>query len=97
MKMVFEPAARNEFLRAIRWYATEAGVARATSSEAEVRKTLTLIQENSHLGSSAPFGLRQFPLRRHPFTLFYRPEPDTLRIIAVAHQTRLPNYWAGRV
>jgi toxin ParE1/3/4 len=97
MKTVFEPAARNEFLRAIRWYATEAGVKRADAFETEVRETLTLIQENSHLGSSAPFGLRQFPLHHYPFTLFYRPEPDTLRIIAVAHQTRLPNYWAGRV
>ena len=97
MKTVFEPAARDEFLRTIRWYATEAGVERANAFDAEVRRILTLLQENAALGSSAKFGLRQFPLRHYPFTIFYRSELNTLRIVAVAHQTRLPNYWTGRV
>jgi plasmid stabilization system protein ParE len=83
-------------MRAIRWYAGEAGSAIAIRFQEEVRLTLQTLVENPELGALASHGLRRRALRRYPYTVFYRVEPDILRVIAVAHQSRRPDYWLGR-
>ena len=93
MKVEFEPAAEDEFLRAVRWYAKEAGVEIAIAFDDEVQRTLALLVNNAYAASAAAHGLRQFPLRRFPYTLHFRLEPSLLRIVAVAHQSRMPDYW----
>jgi hypothetical protein len=42
-------------------------------------------------------GLRQRVLERFPFVIVYRVVGDTLQIEAVAHTSREPGYWIGRV
>jgi toxin ParE1/3/4 len=96
MKLVFEPAARAEFLRAIQRYAAEAGAIIASEFKSEVTTKLSALAENPVLGSVALHDIRRSPLRRFPFTIFYRAEADTLRVIAVAHQSRMPEYWRQR-
>ncbi len=39
---------------------------------------------------------RRVLLKKYPYQVIYRLLPDTIRILAVAHQTREPGYWAGR-
>ncbi len=97
MKVEFEPAAREEFLRAVRWYAKEAGVECALAFDDEVQTTLKFVAENLYASTAATHGLRKHPLRRFPYTVFIRAESGTLRVIAVAHQSRMPNYWSDRV
>ena len=41
--------------------------------------------------------VRRAVLRRFPYSVFYVIEPDRIRIIAVGHQKRRPNYWRGRL
>jgi toxin ParE1/3/4 len=41
--------------------------------------------------------IRRFVLPSFPYYLFYRPLPaGGIRILAVAHQKRQPDYWIGR-
>ena len=41
--------------------------------------------------------IRRFVLPTFPYYLLYRPLPSaTIRILAVAHQRRQPDYWVGR-
>ena len=40
--------------------------------------------------------LRQFSLRSFPYVLVYAPE-EPLLILAVAHTSRMPGYWADRL
>jgi toxin ParE1/3/4 len=96
MKLAFEPAARTEFLRAVQRYAIEAGAVIASEFKEEVTTKLSALIENPTLGSVALRDIRRFPLRRFPFTIFYRTEADALRVIAVAHQSRMPEYWRQR-
>jgi hypothetical protein len=39
---------------------------------------------------------RRLPLRRFPFSIIYYTSGDSLRVIALAHHRRKPQYWSGR-
>ncbi len=49
--------------------------------------------------SGKPHGkrLRSFSIPRFPYDLVYHVEDQEMVIIAVAHQSRRPNYWRGRL
>jgi hypothetical protein len=49
------------------------------------------------IGLSVDPYLRKFILTRFPFTLYYSLAADALRIEAVAHQSRRPDYWKSRI
>ena len=55
-----------------------------------------MVDAHHELGVHGVRGTRSFLLRRFPFALVYRIEPDVLRVIALAHQRRRPNYWRKR-
>ncbi len=40
---------------------------------------------------------RRCPLRRFPFSVVYRKRKDRVQIVAVAHNSRKPGYWKGRL
>jgi hypothetical protein len=42
-------------------------------------------------------GVRAKVLDRFPYTLMYTVNDDELFIVAVAHQSRRPTYWADRL
>jgi plasmid stabilization system protein ParE len=39
---------------------------------------------------------RQCQLRRYPYSLIYRVEPDGVLVVAVAHSSRSASFWSGR-
>jgi len=41
--------------------------------------------------------VRRFPLNDFPFFLIYRERDDHLEIVALAHTSRKPYYWRGRL
>ena len=41
--------------------------------------------------------VRRYLLRRFPFAILYRLEPDHLRILAVKHHSRQSDYWQARM
>lgn len=45
----------------------------------------------------ADSGTRKYLLETFPFGLFYRELPSSIQIIAVAHSSRRPGYWRGRL
>jgi plasmid stabilization system protein ParE len=96
VKARFEPAARKEFLCAVRWYADEAGATVASRFHDDVRNAVQRLLENPMSGALVSHGLRRHLLHRYPYTIYYRAEPRVLRIIAIAHQSRRPGYWSGR-
>lgn len=96
MSWVFEPAAAEEFAAAADWYREQAGAKIAEAFAAEVRRTMGLVSDHQELGAPGVAGTRRILLRRFPFVFVYRIEPDILRVIALAHQRRRPNYWRKR-
>lgn len=93
----FHPEARAEFIAAVAYYDEQASGLGAQFTD-EVERTVQFIAAQPGLGTTvdASRGLRRWMLRRFPYYLIYRSEPDTTLILAVAHQRRRPGYWQDR-
>lgn len=96
MKVRFAQEARSEFAEATRWYALQAGVGQATAFRNEILRILRLLTEHPDMGTPDGGGCRRMTAHRFPYTVVYRHEPASLRIIAIAHQHRRPEYRVGR-
>jgi plasmid stabilization system protein ParE len=96
VKAEFEPAAEQELIESIQRYLVEAGPPQADGFDNEVRRVVDLLLVLPKLGTPGGRGTRAIPLRRYPYSLHYRLERDMIRILAVAHHSRRPGYWAKR-
>jgi len=96
VKPIFEPAARREFAEAARWYAVEAGPLHATDFRNEVRRAVALLCDHPAMGTPAGSNTRRMVVYRYPYFIVYHVHSDRLHVLALAHQSRRPGYWAGR-
>ncbi len=64
---------------------------------AEVRRAESLIAQFPEAGGEIRPGIRKRLLRKFRYSLIYSIEQDSLLILAVAHQSRRPGFWVGRV
>lgn len=80
--------------QATRWYATTAGLMVATSFAAAVQHAIQTLEAHPEAGSprwAAPLKLdrlRCCRLRRFPYLLFYRLEPDGIEVWRLLHAAR---------
>ena len=96
MQVHFHPEAQSEYEAAIRWYYSRSPGA-ASRFEAEVERVSELIADNPQLYPSFDDEHRFAVLRRFPYTLVDSIPPQDIYIIAVAHSSRSPGYWLGRI
>jgi plasmid stabilization system protein ParE len=66
------------------------------SFAAEVERTIYLIREFPDAGSPLGLTRRRVLVARFPYSVVYRRDPDSVVIVAVAHQRRRPGYWRQR-
>ena len=92
----FRPQAQLELLEATQWYLTDRGPAVAEQFEWAVQRALRLLAFMPRPGTPSYPGVRTWPLKDYPYTLVYRVQGEVISVIAVAHQSREPGYWAGR-
>jgi len=81
---------------AIDWYIGESAFTAAEDFISEIERALGLLKQFPALGEGGMRKARSFPLHGFPYSLIYRLQGDTVRVIAVAHHSRRPSYWAGR-
>lgn len=92
----FHPAARREILRAFDWYRQEASPLVATGFLDDFEQALTLLKRHPEIGEPGSSRTRRLVLQRYPYTVVYRLAGETLEIVAIAHHSRQPEYWARR-
>ena len=92
----FHPAARREILRAFDWYRQEASPLVAAGFLDDFEQTLVLLKHHPEIGEAGISRTRRLVFQRYPYTLVYRVVDETLEIIAIAHHSRQPEYWARR-
>ncbi len=63
----------------------------------ELDHAFDAIREMPGTWPSYILGTRRFLLHRFPYTVVYRSEGETVRVIAVAHQRRRAEYWRPRL
>ena len=90
------PEADWELTKEAGYYAREGGAELGLSFITEFERALGLLCTHPELGVSWRNVRRRFPLRKFPFSIIYYIHGNELRVIALAHHRRKPEYWAGR-
>ena len=92
------PDAEAELGDAAVYYATHASILVAEAFLAEYERVRDLIVENQQRCPRTDGDLRAYHFDRFPYTLVYEENQDRgPQIYAVAHQSREPRYWGGRI
>jgi len=63
---------------------------------AEVGRCIELLVENPEAGPVVLGPVRRRFVRRFPYSVLYTVKPEGVRILAVMHLKRRPQYWVGR-
>jgi toxin ParE1/3/4 len=87
----------EELQLAAKFYAEKGGNELGLAFVTEFQRVANLIALNPMMGSQFRKNRRSYPFRRFPYSVYYYiSENDELRIVAIAHQSRRPNYWSQR-
>ena len=95
-KATFHPEADAEVPEAARYYearSTGLGFSFLMELKASIEQAVANPEAFQLVGDE----VRRKPLRRFPYSLLYVIEPDRIRVVAVAHHKRRPNYWRSRL
>jgi len=90
------PEALAEAEAAAEWYAARSPKA-AAGFVAEVEAAIATILRIPAAWPAFDHGTRRYLLRRFPYSVVYRIDPDRILIVAVAHGHRRPGYWRTRL
>ena len=63
----------------------------------DIQHAIDTLRERPLLGEQVAYGFRRTLTRRFPFTIIYLVESNEVVVVAVAHQSRSPGYWKGRM
>ncbi len=64
---------------------------------AELKLATKYIEEYPEIAPVIDLGVRAKVLAKFPYSIMYVIETNVLFIVAVAHQSRRPAYWADRI
>jgi plasmid stabilization system protein ParE len=96
MRLRLHPAASKELHEATDWYLTEANSQTAANFVAEFERASAVIQDHPLIGSPSHAGTRRWLFRSFPYSIVYRVTNHDILVIALAHYSRRPEYWAAR-
>lgn len=96
MRLSFNSEALAEAEEATRWYRDNGGASPSRAFSHELRRVTQLATGQPGIGAPDPHGATRLYFKRFPYTLVFRIQESSVRVIAVAHQSRRPSYWAGR-
>jgi plasmid stabilization system protein ParE len=88
--------AERELIEGTAFYAREGNAEVGLAFVSEFESALALICAHPRLGARWRNDRRRFPLRKFPYSIVYYVRGDELRVIAIAHHRRKPEYGAGR-
>src|SRR5687768_6086844 len=91
VKVIFAPEARDEFRDAFEWYGGH-GPRFATAIAAAVRE----IQSHPMRWPVVKRDIRKYRTRTFPYGVLYKVKVDHIRVLAIMHLSREPDYWDRR-
>lgn len=96
----FEDEAEAEYRAAGRWY-EERRNGLGTEFLDAVDTALRQVVRLPRAGVRVPrvptdLPVRRAPVKRFPYHVIYLETKDTIRVLAIAHDRRRPDYWKGR-
>ena len=94
-KVEISPGAKRDVSTAFSWYKERSAKA-ANSFRAEVLSVFDLIAENPESRALWDNSVRRFVMKLYPYTIYFEIDQSVVRILALGHHRRLPDYWVGR-
>ena len=97
MNYTLHPEAAQDLWDAASFYREQAGNILSQSFLAEFEQSVNILLQHPALGS--PWrgrGRRRYLMKRFPYWIVYTVYADEMRILAVAHHNRRPDYWRRR-
>jgi len=88
-------AAEVDYTESLKWYALRS-IEAANDFDAEFDRAIAQIADTPERFPMCDSRHRYFLLRRFPFRVIYRIAASDIVVIAVAHGSRSPDYWANR-
>ena len=96
MPLLVHPAAEREMAQALQWAGDHFGENAAARLRQRLRQAGAVLLREPGLGTPASAQARRLPLTGFPYTLVYRVQGDVVHVLALMHQSRIPEYWLGR-
>ena len=90
------PEAEAEAAVAAGYYAAR-NAAAARAFTVEIDTAISRVQREPHVHPVHSHGTRRVLLRTFPFSVVYRFDVERILIVAFAHGSRRPGYWASRL
>jgi plasmid stabilization system protein ParE len=95
MKIIFVPEAKNEFFDAIDYY-EDARSGLGERFKKEIDRCILWAADHPGLYRLRQAGYRRINLRIFPYYVSFITREDAFWILAIAHNSRNPEYWIGR-
>ncbi len=92
MNYLLHPGAEQDVADAMDFYSKQAGYVVAARFLDEFERVANLLIEYPDLGTVTTSGRRFVPLKIFPYLLVYRNFENSILILIVRHQHRLPSY-----
>jgi plasmid stabilization system protein ParE len=93
---IYHPEAGKEFDEALRYY-SERSIKAPEHFIDEFEHEVGRIAANPLCGHPCHTLYRRRNLKHFPYAIIYRPKADSIYVIAVTHEKRLPLYWLHRI
>jgi plasmid stabilization system protein ParE len=94
-QIIYHPDAENEFLQSVHYYETQQkGLGRKFINS--FNKSIDNIKFSPESWPILEDDIRRYLLSTFPFGILYRKVRNTIRILAVMHLKRDPDYWKDR-
>jgi len=95
LPFAWRPAAQTEFEDAALWYETK----RAGLGVDFVTEVQLVLDKIAHQPTRYPLAfadIREAPVSRFPYCVYYRAKPNRIVILAIFHSARDPRVWQAR-
>ncbi len=93
--VIFHLLAEQELLDAVSYY-EEQGTGLGLDYLGEVEHAVNFLMRYPEAGSKVRGSIRRLTLPKFPYSLLYRVSEEQIRVLAVAHHKRKPQYWVDR-
>jgi toxin ParE1/3/4 len=93
--VIFHPLAEQELLDAVSYY-EEQEIGLGLEYLGEVEHAVNFLMRYPEAGSKVRGSIRRLTLPKFPYSLLYRVMEEQIRVLAVAHHKRKPQYWVDR-
>lgn len=96
MRLIYHPAAEAELLEAVRFYEEKVPSLGLDLLE-KIDLAITSTESDPERNRLIEKEVRRYLLPRFPFAIYYRMLPEHVRILAIKHHSRHPDYWRDRL